>query len=260
MCLILFAKNAHPKYKLVLASNRDEFLKRPSQVSHFWEEYPKILAGKDKIGGGTWLGITKTGKFAALTNFRDPDNIKSNAPSRGDLVMDFLKQEISAKDYLEKIKKKAEQYNGFNLLVGTVDELYWYSNYGGAIEKVSDGVHGLCNHLLDTPWHKVQKGKEALDKIIKKEENITFEILEPILQDKNLAPDEELPNTGLIYEREKALSAIFIDTQGYGTCSSGILLVDHTNKISYKEIIYNTQDKQIQSHDFEFDIEQVVLR
>lgn len=253
MCLILFAKNAHPKYKLILASNRDEFLNRATKAAHFWEEFPHILAGKDQVGGGTWLGITKTGKFAALTNFRDPENIKSNAPSRGELVLNFLKKDIATKEYLEEIKEKGQNYTGFNLLVGTNDELYWYSNYGENIVKVSDGIHGLCNHLLDTDWHKVEKGKKALEKIVKKGENITFEILESILQDKNLAPDQNLPNTGLTYEKEKALSSIFIDTENYGTRSSGLLLVDYHNRISYKEIIYNTPNQEMQTSNFEFD-------
>jgi uncharacterized protein with NRDE domain len=259
MCLILFAKNAHPKYKLVLASNRDEFLNRPTSPSHFWTEHPQILAGKDEVGGGTWLGITKTGKFAALTNFRDPHNIKSNAPTRGELVTDFLKQEISPQAYLETIKAKGQAYNGFNLLIGSMDELYWYSNYGKEIEKLSDGVYGLCNHLLDTPWPKVEKGKEALAMAVKKDENITFETLEAILQDKSLAPDEILPKTGLVYEREKALSSIFIDTEGYGTCSSGVLLVDYANNVSYKEITYTRDGKLAKSELFNFEIEKVVL-
>ena len=129
MCLILFAYKAHPKYKFILAANRDEFYKRPTASAHFWKEAPNILAGRDLVLGGTWLGVTKTGRFAAVTNFRNPSQLKGKL-SRGLLVSDFLRDDDSVFDYMQRLKNDAENYAGFNLLVGNFinDELAYFSN------------------------------------------------------------------------------------------------------------------------------------
>ena len=128
MCLIVFANNFIEDYKLVFAANRDEFYERPSEQAEFWTEHPDLLAGKDLQAGGTWLGITKQGKFAAITNFRDLKNHKKDAPSRGNLTLDFLVNEIEAEEYYNNLKPTLNNFNGFNLLLGDVDQLYYFSN------------------------------------------------------------------------------------------------------------------------------------
>ena len=166
MCLLLLALHSHPDYKLVIAANRDEYYERPTATAAFWEDAPGLLAGRDLRAGGTWLGITTEGRIAAITNFRAPGSEKSRAPSRGNLVSDFLLGRDSPGDYLSGLEKQAHQYNGFNLIVGRTDELYWYSNRGGQSRSLSPGIYGVSNSLLDTPWPKVTQGKLAMKRLL----------------------------------------------------------------------------------------------
>jgi len=171
MCLLLIALHAHPEYRLIFAANRDEFYDRPAAPAHFWKEAPSLLAGKDLRGGGTWLGITKKGRIAALTNVRKPSLFKDGAPSRGKLVSSFLNEDESPPDYINRIDRNAGDFNGFNLIIGDVAHLWWYSNWSDKVVAVPSGVHGLSNHFLDTPWPKVSFGKRGLSKLISKEKD-----------------------------------------------------------------------------------------
>jgi uncharacterized protein with NRDE domain len=150
MCLILLAYQTNPEYPFVLAANRDEFYDRPTESADFWADEPHILAGRDLQGGGTWLGLTRRGRFAALTNFRDPASLRADAPSRGELVSRFLSGNEDAPSFLAWLRGNGARYNGFSLLFGTTDDLYHYCNRddGGPLAA---GVHGLSNALLDTP-------------------------------------------------------------------------------------------------------------
>ncbi len=234
MCIILFAYKTHPKYKLILASNRDEFYKRPTEPLAQWVNNEDIIAGKDQQDGGTWMGVTKNGRFSALTNYRDLSRIKDKAPSRGFLVSNFLQERERPEKYLKKTRKKAHLYNDFNLLVGDKDDLYYFSNVNNEIIEIEPGIYGLSNHLLNTPWPKVQKGKQKLANLIKKDEIDTNAILE-LLSDTSTPPDCELPDTGVDLEWERALSPIFIKTPNYGTRASSILLISHKNEITFTE-------------------------
>lgn len=238
MCLILFACNAHPSYRLVLAANRDEFYERPSRAAGFWPGYPQVLAGLDLKEKGTWLGVTKTGKFAAITNYRDPSSWKEQAPSRGKLVSRYLTGSLHAEKYLNKIKAKACQYNGFNLFLGDAENLFVYSSCCGT-QKISNGIHGLSNHLLDTPWPKVQRGKELMEKALAKKGDELEEALFDLLKDGFVAPDEQLPQTGVGIEWERVLAPIFIASPEYGTRSSTVLLLGKNGRIRLAEKIYN---------------------
>jgi len=237
MCVIFFAYRQHSEYPLILLANRDEFYERPTAPAEFWEDAPNIFAGRDLVHGGTWLGITKSGRFAAVTNYRDPFAPKGRF-SRGDLVSDFLKTENSVEDYLKKIQTNAADFSGFNLLVGEfnpqIQTLGYYSNREGKVKILAPGIHGLSNHLLDTPWRKVNKGKAELTKFLQNSE-LEKERFFKLLNDKTLADDTDLPDTGIGFEREKLLSAIFIETPIYGTRSSSVVLVNKDYEISLDE-------------------------
>ena len=171
MCLILFAKNIHPKYKFILAANRDEFYDRPTASARFCDDAPNLLAGKDLVHGGTWLGITKTGRFATVTNYRNP-NQPNGKRSRGALVSEFLLGTISVLEYLSEVEKLSDEYTGFNLFVGDFsndkNELAYFSNRGDGITSLDSSIYGLSNHLLETPWPKVVRGKKMLAPVLRK--------------------------------------------------------------------------------------------
>ncbi len=237
MCLILFAYKTHPKYKLILVANRDEFYKRNTQEAHFWEENTDILAGKDLVAGGTWLGINKKGYFAALTNFRDGNtqNIDKNLLSRGFLTKNYLKNGGDPLSYLFRTQFQATKYNGFNLLVADRDNLMYYSNQERIIKTLHSGIYGLSNHLLNTPWEKVTLGKEKLAEYIKNEDLNTTSLLNLM---NDATPATVLPDTGVPLEWEKILSPMFIKSPEYGTRCSTAILWDYEDNIVFDERNY----------------------
>lgn len=234
MCLILAAIDAHPKYGLVLAANRDEYYDRPTAQAAFWPGAPHVLAGRDLREGGTWLGITRDGRVAAVTNYRAPGAKKESSPSRGKLVSGYLLGGESPVRYLEGLSRGASIYSGFNLIVGQWEEMYWYSNYGSEIIRLSPGIHGLSNHFLDTPWPKVVKGKEALGNVLTEEDPCAEDFFR-FLMDRTVPPDENLPDTGVGLEAERMLSPIFISSPGYGTRSSTLVLLGRDGRFSFFE-------------------------
>lgn len=253
MCLIVFANNILEDYKLIFAANRDEFYNRPSEQAEFWSDYSDLLAGKDLQAGGTWMGITKHGKFAAITNFRDLKNHRNDAPSRGSLTLDFLISDISPEEYYNKLKSTLPNYNGFNLILGNVDELFYFSNKTKGLQKPERGIHGISNAILDTPWPKVEKSKRQLQHLIEQKNIHPWEILN-LLDDTSLAKDEELPNTGVGLEMERMLSPIFIKSKEYGTRSSTIVTVDNQNNVRFVEKTYFANSGRFSNKDFNFTI------
>jgi uncharacterized protein with NRDE domain len=253
MCLIAFKWNSHPDYKLILTANRDEFYARPSERIHFWDSDSQILAGKDKKDGGTWMGITKTGRFAALTNYRDPSSINPHAPSRGQLVYEYLAGELQPGKYAERVARSGSDYNGFNLLIGDKDNMYYLSNYKKEIEHLSPGLYGLSNHLLDTPWPKVRDLKDRLDETTKVK--FKSEDLFSILMDSTIYPDEQLPHTGVPIFWERAISAMFIRKNNeYGTVNSTILTISTDNQVTYAEQVHGPDFEGKEERLFEFNI------
>jgi len=238
MCLIVFAYNVHPSYRLILAANRDEFYERPSAPADFWEDKPQVLAGRDLKEGGTWLGITRQGKFAAITNYRDPSTFKNNAPSRGKLVSSHLTGNQSSADYLKRISKQADQYNGYNLLLGDDNDVFVFSNRAG-IQKLESGVYGLSNHLLNSPWPKVARAQKMLKAALDKKGADLEEALFDMLADRRIPPDGKLPNTGVGMEWERVLSTIFIKSPIYGTRSSTILLIGKNRRVRFVEKVFD---------------------
>ncbi|MGF6952647.1 uncharacterized protein with NRDE domain [Neobacillus sp. B4I6] len=237
MCLIVFAYRVHPVYKLLVAANRDEFYGRSTALAHYWEDSPDILAGRDLEKMGTWMGVTTSGRFAALTNYRDPKEVTEGKRSRGELVADALKHKGNIKDYMQSLVKKKDLYPGYNLLAGDGTELYYYSNKGQELQKVEPGIYGVSNHLLNTEWPKVQKGKEGMSKIINGEQVELVERLLSLLQNADQAPDELLPHTGVSLEWERMLSPLFIKSGNYGTRSSTVMLMSD-KEIQYMERVF----------------------
>ncbi len=256
MCLILLAIDAHPAYRLILAANRDEYFSRPTAAADFWDDAPNLLAGRDLKGGGTWLGITRTGRIAAITNYRDPRREKQDAPSRGHLVSGFLTGAMSAEEYLEFLRREASAYNGFSLIFGEPGRLSFFSNRGAGPLSLEPGIHGLSNHLLDTPWPKVFRGREALARVVAKGETIQPEELFAILADRTIAPDELLPDTGVGIELERLLSPLFTSTPLYGTRSSTVILINREGRVTFSEKTYNGRPEETKSATFQFRIEE----
>lgn len=239
MCLINFAYKAHPNYKFVVAANRDEFFARKTKNAHFWPEYPFMLGGKDLEQGGMWLGITKTGRFGALTNYREKEDTNKTYRTRGELVKNFLISDMAPDQYLLAIDDRKDEYPGFNLIVGHVDDLYFYSNRANGIKKLEKGIYSLCNGEFDCNWQKVERGKQYMKEAFmingeKEMENFLFQSL----IDEQKAPDDKLPNTGFSKDLERFLSSIFINGDDYGTRSSTVLLVDKNNKVTFTEKTY----------------------
>jgi uncharacterized protein with NRDE domain len=235
MCLILFAWKVRKDYPLILAANRDEFYNRPTAPMQWWEDQPNLLAGKDLQAGGTWMGVNKSGKFAAITNYRQFPITETFATSRGSLVKDYLTDnQLTPAAYLKRLEEEGDGYDGFNLLFGTTDELFYYSNKGGQAGQVAPGVHGLSNHLLDTNWPKVEKGRAALEKQLQKD-TIKEEEYLPLLGDRQIAPDEHLPDTGIGLEKERWLSAMYISSEGYGTRCSTIMTINENKQFTLLE-------------------------
>jgi uncharacterized protein with NRDE domain len=238
MCLIFIALKNHSRYKLIVAANRDEFYERKTAAASFWKDHPEILGGRDLEAFGTWLGMTRSGRICMVTNFRDLKNINPNAPSRGKLVTDFLLEKSTGEEYLKKLESRAKKYNGFSLIAGTVDSLYYLSNYKEGLILLNSGLFGLSNHLLETPWPKVEKGKTEIQ-VVLKSPVVRAEDLFEVLSDDRISSDAQLPDTGVGLERERALSAAFIKSPGYGTRSSTVILVDYNNHVSFHERSYD---------------------
>ena len=254
MCLILFAWKTHTNFPLVLIANRDEFYERPTAPADFWEEAPGLLAGKDLRGGGTWLGITRKGRLAAVANYRDPARMKDGAPSRGNLVADYLRGRRSPEAHLRALSPGAARYNGFGLLVGNPDELHYFSNRG-AQTRLLPGVHGLSNHLLDTPWPKVERGKQALSDILERERTPSLKRIFALLSDLSRPPDERLPDTGVGLEWERALSPLFIESPLYGTRSSTVLIIDYQGRVLFAERVFTSGAEPWMTSRFDFRID-----
>ncbi|HEY3349238.1 MAG TPA: NRDE family protein [Thermoanaerobaculia bacterium] len=239
MCLIVLAWQTSPTFRLAVAANRDEFLARPTAPAAWWPDAPDVLAGRDLRGGGTWMGVTRTGRFAALTNFRDTTAPrKGGAPSRGNLVEDFLRKEEGPAAFLSRLARNADTFEGFNLLVSDAGELWSFSNAeeSGPV-ALSPGVFGLSNHLLETPWPKVTAARERFERAlseVRDAEELEGRLL-TLLRNRSLAPDAALPETGLPLTWERALSAAFVVLPDYGTRASTALVVGADGEARFTE-------------------------
>lgn len=244
MCLIAFAWQAHADFPLIVAANRDEYHARPTAPSAWWPETPEVLAGRDLRSGGSWMGISRQGRFAALTNFRGPELAPANAPSRGKLVIDYLRTEMGPHSYAQSLEAQAGAYNGFNLLAGNLNELVYFGNREASPRVLAPGAYGLSNAWLDTPWPKLTTLKAALGKALGQvngaeplQERVSglMGSLFRALENVDPAPIDQLPQTGLPPERERALSAAMIIDATYGTRASTVLCVTRQGTVFWEE-------------------------
>lgn len=244
MCNIGFQVQQNNTYKFIFAANRDEAYLRPATSAHFWPEYPDLLAGQDDVQKGTWLGITKKGKFAALTNCRqssvgatvDVESVNRFSTSRGTLVRDFLTSSQTADEYAAHLVETRNQYDGYNLIFGDILDGHFlhYNNFDRSLLSVPPGVHGLSNATLDTPWPKVKKVTAGLNQLQDSQSEITKQLFD-VFADTETAKKEELPDTGLPIEFEEAASAVFIRTKDYGTIGTTVIVVDQQNQVIFTE-------------------------
>src|SRR5699024_6306476 len=227
---------------------------RPVKEAHYWEEHAHLLGDRDLLGRATWLGITKSGRSSALTTIRNTKELLStHQKSRAHLVRGHLTGILLMSDYLNDISKTGSDYAGFNLLVGSQDEVFYLNNYDNEVIKVDNGLHGLSNHHLDTPWPKVVKGKEGLKNIMENDDG-DIDVLFRLLRDNDTAENKDLPDTGLSKEIDTNLSPLFINMDKYGMRCSTVILIDHENNVTFVERTYSAGE-QTGEEKFEFKIE-----
>ncbi len=234
MCLIVLAWKASPQYKLILAANRDEFFARSTATACFRDG---VLAGKDLQAGGTWLGVSRQGRVAAITNFRSVESPLSVAKSRGILVDDFLTTELSAKDYINQVRSQREVFRPFNLLLYDGLELICFNSVTNRIDTLEPGIHTLSNHYLNSAWPKQKQIQQSLSDLLDDRglTDIEPDDLFEIMADKTQASDSDLPETGISLEWEKHLSSIFITGEDYGTRSTSALLLTNERNLQFME-------------------------
>jgi uncharacterized protein with NRDE domain len=233
MCLIVFAWKTRPDLPLVVAANRDEWRDRPAEPAHWWPDHPQLLAGRDLQAGGTWMGITRNARFAAVTNFRDPAERRTTAKSRGGLVTEFLLGTDSPARFLSNLAARSHDYNGFNLILGDGASLFYFGSREGVPRAIEPGVHGLSNHTLDEPWPKVLRGNLAMDAALASQD--PSPALFDMLSDGERASDDALPKTGVGIEWERRLSSPLITGADYGTRASTVLTVAASGEAKLEE-------------------------
>jgi uncharacterized protein with NRDE domain len=252
MCLILIVWRGHPTYPCIIAANRDEFHARATESAHWWPDPSQILAGRDLVAGGTWLGVTRTGRFAALTNYRAPQQKRADAPSRGALVTDFLESGASVTEGLEHLRRVSADYNGFNLFFSDGERLGVYESVHAEGRELGPGIYGLSNHLLDTPWPKVQQAKARLQAALGDMTDPTAVLA--LLRDDQPALDERLPRTGVSLEWERLLSSAFVRGTDYGTRCSTVIRFDQRGMALFEEWSWDASGSQLGKTSFQFEI------
>ncbi len=233
MCLIVIAWHARADLHLAVAANRDEWRDRQAEPAHWWPDHPELLAGRDLQAGGTWMGVTRNGRFAAVTNFRDPADRRSTARSRGTLVTEFLLGTEAPARFLSNLAARSGDYNGFNLILGDMASLFYFGSREGVARAIEPGVHGLSNHLLDEPWPKVVRGRMRMQEALT--EHDPAEPLFGLLSDRERVQDDALPQTGVGIEWERRLSSALITGSDYGTRASTVMTIASSGEVTLEE-------------------------
>ena len=253
MCLVLIAWRGAAKYPCVVAANRDELHSRPTAAAHWWQSQPPILAGQDLLAGGTWLGLARTGRFAALTNYRDPEQQRLGTPSRGTLVASILLSGDPIERSLDQLRSVSADYNGFSLLFSDGERLAIFESARGSGRVLGPGIYGLSNHLLDTPWPKVQTAKSRLSTALA--DLSTTDAILALLRDEAPAPDDQLPRTGVSLEWERLLSSAYVRAPDYGTRCSTVLRIDESRRACFDEWSWDAAGAPIGKVSLQFELE-----
>ena len=256
MCLIIFAFQSDPRFPLVVAANRDEIFARPTTQAALWtdeESGKRILSGRDKQAGGTWLGTTRSGRFAAVTNIRDPSQTERRPRSRGDLTRQFLGGDDSPQQYCKRLTESYDQFAGYNLLVGDSNSLFYVNNHEEKVWQLEPGVYGLSNGLLNSSWPKVDKGKIRLQALLQQADELTTDALLAMMGDRAQAEDADLPDTGIGIEIERKLSSAFIlnPERDYGTLCSTALILASSGPTRFSEQNFDSLGNRTQGHTFQ---------
>jgi uncharacterized protein with NRDE domain len=249
MCLIVFAWKTHPEYRLVMAANRDELHNRPAQELHWWPDHPEILAGRDLQAGGTWLAAGRSGRIAAVTNYREQLDRRSGARSRGELVSNFVRSEVAAVEYCSSLQ--AKRYAGFSLLTIDHDDLCYVSNRCDAATSLSPCIYGLRNASLDTPWPNLLRSRAALADLVATGRLNESELFR-LMADRKPAAIEEVASDGLPFGQARALTAPFILTAEYGTRCTTAVMWDYAGKISVTEKRFDAAGQPVGESRFSF--------
>lgn len=253
MCLLVVAWKSHPRYRLVVAANRDEFHERPAAPLGWWNDDARVLAGRDLRAGGAWLGVSRSGRFGAVTNFRELERAPApDAPSRGRLVPDFLAADVPPQDFVAATSGTADRYAGFNLLLASPDSLHYFSNrVAEPARALAPGIYGLSNHLLDSPWPKLVRARGRFADVLESGEADCAALFD-VLADRDPLPGDEVPSTGLPPDLARALSAPFVLHERYGTRCSSVVLVGHDGRTTVTERRFDPAGTQTGATRFEF--------
>ncbi|NYT64873.1 NRDE family protein [Alcaligenaceae bacterium] len=252
MCIAYIAVATHPNWPLFIAANRDEFHNRPTLAAAPWKTNSNIIGGIDCLGKGTWLGITRQGRFALLTNFREPGKNNPTAPSRGELVSRYLDGNQATADYMAEVHQQGAAYNGFNLLAGDASKVCYVGNRSKKIapDALIPGRYVVSNHLLNTPWPKAERLRRALDALPLDSLEQSLNPVFSLLKDLTPADDEQLPATGLSLEQERLLSSPFIISPNYGTRCSTVIAMHASGRIFFSEVSYDPAGIATERHDW----------
>ena len=255
MCLIIFAYQKSPQFPLVVAANRDEFFTRPTAQADFWQDEKtnqQILSGRDLQAGGTWLGVTQEGRFAAVTNIRDPSQTECKSRSRGDLTRQFLAGNQTPERYCQALADDYDQFAGYNLLVGDKDSLFYVNNQEEKVWQLEPGVYGLSNGLLNSPWPKITQGRKNLQTLLATPERLTTDNLISLMADRSQAAVNQLPETGISIELERKLSSAFITNpeRKYGTLCSTAVILEQSGQMRFSEQNFEATGAKIQGHSY----------
>jgi len=252
MCTIFFAYRIVKGMPLIVAGNRDEFYDRPSHPMDYWADAPHVLAGRDLRANGTWMGVNKQGRVAFVTNYRNPEEQGQQFQSRGSLPAQFLLENPPATAFAETLENQDAQYRGYNLVFGTADDLYYYSNKSAGLKRLEPGLYGLSNHLLDTPWPKVSRGKETMCQWGEDPKRWTSSAIYEVLTDPQEAPDVDLPDTGVGLGWERLLSSTFIEAMNYGTRNTTIIRFSDNREIETEEWAWQGPGAEPDKREFHF--------
>lgn len=252
MCLLVFAWNLHPRYRLIFAGNRDEFYDRPAAPLAWWDDRRDILGGRDLQAGGTWLAVSRRRRFGVVTNFRDMQRPLPGAPSRGSLITNYLVGDSDSPAFMKELAATADEYGGFNLLLADDEAMVYASNRSSEFSSaVPTGIHGLSNHLLDTPWPKLALTRRRFERLIAPKEPSLPDLFE-MLSDRTPAPDDQLPDTGVGPEWERLLSSPFIVSERYGTRCSTVLRIGRDGRVEIRERRFDATGRISGTSEFEF--------